>query len=611
MYNNILFFLPVIIVYAFDSPPSPPTNGILHTLFLFFVILATFFLLVFRLFERVSKQLKNNSESLTHFSDIHSKTINHAIIFAILVYIALIYLCHTKWYFYKIPFVKTWDLLANSLGLLPFFILLIIIWYISHKSYKAFYYHRSSKVEYITSNLRFNFPIVIPWLLLCLIFDILKLSPFNTFKLEFDSLNIVFLSIFLFTLAIFFPYLTIRLWKCKPLPHGELRDKIQKLSENLNFKYNNILIWPLFEGKLLTAGVMGIIKKFRYILIAPSLLENLNDKEIEAVILHEIGHVKNMHLIFYLFFILGYLIFSDFFILLFKFLMSSFDSFLYIFIYLNNKIIVSSLVITSLFLIFFFLYFRYAFGIFSRNFERQADIYALKYGFSPDPLVSSFDKLSILSGREREHFSWHHYGIGQRISFILACANNPSLIKRHDRKVGLLKGVFFSLLILGTLFKVYTNYSNMEESMYLKFNKKILLKEVEKEPKNADLHFILGNIYYEQKNFSLAIKSFLTTVELFPENSEALNNIAWILATKKEFYNPYLALKYAQAAYKINKSPHILDTLAESLFINNKIDEAISCIKKAIKKHPPNLSYYQKQLNKFKSAKKAKKKATI
>ncbi|MDY6864295.1 MAG: hypothetical protein SV062_15075, partial [Thermodesulfobacteriota bacterium] len=219
---------------------------------------------------------------------------------------------------------------------------------------------------------------------------------------------------------------------------------------------------------------------------------------------------------------------------------------------------------------------------------------------------SSLDKLSILSGREKEASNWHHYGTGQRISFLLSCTNNPSLIRRHDRKVQLLKGAFLSLLIIGTLFKIYTNYSHIEKSIFLEINKKICLKKIEKEPKNADLHFILGNIYYEQKKFGLAYSEFLATLKLFPANYEALNSIAWILATKEDFYNPSLALKYAQAAYSLNQSPHILDTLAESLFINNKIDEAVIYIKKAIKKHPPDTSYYIKQLNKFKSAKKIK-----
>ena len=58
---------------------------------------------------------------------------------------------------------------------------------------------------------------------------------------------------------------------------------------------------------MLTAGVMGLVKKFRYILVTDALLNNLSSDEIDSVIAHEIGHVKKYHLQFYLIFFLGFL----------------------------------------------------------------------------------------------------------------------------------------------------------------------------------------------------------------------------------------------------------------------------------------------------------------
>ena len=43
---------------------------------------------------------------------------------------------------------------------------------------------------------------------------------------------------------------------------------------------------------MITAAVMGLIKKFRYILVTQGLLQMLEPEEIDAVIAHEIGHVK-------------------------------------------------------------------------------------------------------------------------------------------------------------------------------------------------------------------------------------------------------------------------------------------------------------------------------
>ena len=61
---------------------------------------------------------------------------------------------------------------------------------------------------------------------------------------------------------------------------------------------------------MITAGVMGLIKQFRYILVTRSLLQRLTPYEIEAVIAHEIGHVKKKHLLFYLIFFAGYMLIS-------------------------------------------------------------------------------------------------------------------------------------------------------------------------------------------------------------------------------------------------------------------------------------------------------------
>ncbi len=67
-----------------------------------------------------------------------------------------------------------------------------------------------------------------------------------------------------------------------------------------------MLLWPVFEGQMLTAGVMGLIKRFRYLLITPSLLQLLTPEELKGVVAHEIGHIRKNHMFFYLLFFGGY-----------------------------------------------------------------------------------------------------------------------------------------------------------------------------------------------------------------------------------------------------------------------------------------------------------------
>ncbi|MCJ7833589.1 MAG: M48 family metalloprotease [Deltaproteobacteria bacterium] len=64
---------------------------------------------------------------------------------------------------------------------------------------------------------------------------------------------------------------------------------------------------------MLTAGVMGLVKRFRYLLITPALLDLLEPEELMGVVAHEIGHIRKRHLLFYLGFFAGYVLLAVFF----------------------------------------------------------------------------------------------------------------------------------------------------------------------------------------------------------------------------------------------------------------------------------------------------------
>jgi len=175
------------------------------------------------------------------------------------------------------------------------------------------------------------------------------------------------------------------------------------MCEKAKLKYNNILKWPIFEGRLLTAGVMGLIKRFRYILVTESLLQILNDDEIDAVMAHEIGHIKRKHLLFYLIFFLGFIILSY----------AVFDLILYSILYANlsfpfvrymqfEQVTLTSMALAVSMAVTLIIYFRYVFGYFMRNCERQADLYAFDLLGSSMWLVSSLEKIAVYSGQSHD-----------------------------------------------------------------------------------------------------------------------------------------------------------------------------------------------------------------
>ena len=86
-----------------------------------------------------------------------------------------------------------------------------------------------------------------------------------------------------------------------------------------------------------------------------------------------------------------------------------------------------------------------------------------------------------------------------------------------------------------------------------------------------------------------------------PENAEVLNNLAWLYATAQDasYRNPHEALKLSRKAAEIDPKPHILDTLAESYFINGDYRAALIAIDTAISQNPPDTAYFEKQRAKF------------
>ena len=85
------------------------------------------------------------------------------------------------------------------------------------------------------------------------------------------------------------------------------------------------------------------------------------------------------------------------------------------------------------------------------------------------------------------------------------------------------------------------------------------------------------------------------------DTPQVLNNLAWLYATCEDlrFQHPKRALQLAEKAARLEPSPHILDTLAESYFVNGFTAEAVAAGKKALALARTNRAYFENQLKKF------------
>jgi len=605
MFANFIYFIIVLLIYITYQPPEKTNFGPFETLFLFLCLIFIFVSFTRLQFHKLEKQIsKNNFSFLVYKFD---AIMTRQSIAAILLFGINIYGLNLPSFFINLPVFSTIPTFLALIFLGIFIFYLSIIWVFAHKPYRLLYKTDDSRQSYVWSNITFSIPVLLPWLFLSGILDFINSLPFELPKqlLATTEGQVIYFLIFLFAIAIIGPAIIQKFWRCKPLEKGDDRSRIEFLCKKADLKYANILYWPAFGSRMITAGVMGLIKKFRYILVTGPLLSFLEPDEIDAVIAHEIGHIKRKHLIFYLVFFTGYMLLSY----------ATYDLIIYLIIFSEPvlKLITGmglsrTTTISTMFSIaeicIFLIYFRYVFGYFMRNFERQADCYVYTLFDTAKPLISTFEKITATSGQSPDRPNWHHFSIRERIDYLNKCEADKNYISRHDRKIQKSIAVYFAAIVLVGIIGYSLNFGTAGKELNNHFIEKIIFRELEKSPNDPNLYQTLGDIYYNANNYNGVKQAYEKALTLNPNNPHVLNNLAWLYATCDDlnFRNSIRALKLSKKAVTLLKEPHILDTLAESYFVNGKYEKAIAAELRALELVKSNRSYYKKQLEKFKEA---------
>jgi Zn-dependent protease with chaperone function len=605
MFANFIYFIVVLLIYLTYQPSEETNFSGVESLSLFFGLVVVFFIITRLQFQRVERRIEKAS-----FSRIDSQfngTVVRQSIIAILLFAVDIYGLNLPAFLNRIGLFSAVPTLQALVFLGLFVVYLSVVWFCAYGAYQKLYRADISRRIYITSNISFSVPVLLPWLLLSGFIDIINALPFEWPKriLATTEGEIIYFLFFLVAVAVIGPAFIQKFWRCRPLEEGYLRSRIENLCQRAGLEYTDILYWPIFGGKMITAGVMGLIKKFRYILVTRSLLEMLHPEEIEAVIAHEIGHVKRKHLLFYLIFFVGYMLLSY---VLFDFIIFSLMYTKPVIWFINRTGFSQTTVVSALFniviIIIFLVYFRFIFGFFMRNFERQADTYVYSLFDSGKPLISTLEKIAVTSGQPPDRPNWHHYSIKERIDYLQKCETNSRWITRQDRKIKKSMAVFLAGLFSVGAIGYYVNVGAFREKLNTDFIKNVLVKELQKSPNNPSLYSLLGDLDFSDKNYEGTKDAYEKSLALNPENPEVLNNLAWLYATCEDprFRNPKRALELAKMAEELQPSPQVWDTLAESYYVNGMYKQAVLAGKYALAMAKKNHSYYREQLEKFKKA---------
>ncbi len=176
--------------------------------------------------------------------------------------------------------------------------------------------------------------------------------------------------------------------KQTPLEEGELKSKIEHYAHSVGFQLKNIFVIDGSKRSTKANAYFSGFGKEKRVTLYDTLLKDLDDDEIVAVLAHEVGHYKRNHILFNLFvsilitglmlYVLSLFINNPAVSLAIGVSIPSFHAALIGFGILYSPISE----ITGI-----------AMNYVSRKFEYQADDYA-KNTFAPSPLITSLKKLS-------------------------------------------------------------------------------------------------------------------------------------------------------------------------------------------------------------------------
>lgn len=318
---------------------------------------------------------------------------------------------------------KAWNLPTHPeafavqvIGLLPYVILFFAAWIPMFPLHRTVTPGTWTRTGFVLHKARYNLYILLAWI------------PF-AFLADWLGEFIVVLPLIFLVAAWAFPVLLARAWGCRPLPEGDTLDRVRRMEEKAGVRFSRVYLWEPGGGNTQNAAAVGVLPPFRYLFLTPAIIRGMDGPELDAVILHELGHIRKKHLVFYLVTSLAGINAA----VLAGFLLPVTSA--------ERFIVTAALVL---------FYFRFVFGWLSRGMERQADLFALEKTGSARGLANALEKLGISAGNIRLASSWHHLGIAERVDFLRRAERNPDLAAAHNAGISHLmwSGYMLSFLMI-------------------------------------------------------------------------------------------------------------------------------------------------------------------
>jgi STE24 endopeptidase len=269
----------------------------------------------------------------------------------------------------------------------------------------------------------------------------------------------------------------------EPMPPSPLRDRLEEICRRNRIGIRDVLLWHT-RHQMGNAAVIGLVPQVRYILMSDLLVETLSDEQIEAVFAHEMGHVRHRHLFWLVAVIYGMLIAIDG---PGQWLGNQLAIALHhIWIPETGQTVVLTLLALGAF--------TGVFGIVSRRFERQADVFAARTiqanaprlamaaefsmtdpmnyaALAPEPqanpeitsvgrygahtVAGALHRVAAINNIPITARSWSHGSISERMRFLMDMGTDATATARLDRSMRRLYWVLFLGLIILSIWLIY------------------------------------------------------------------------------------------------------------------------------------------------------------
>lgn len=245
------------------------------------------------------------------------------------------------------------------------------------------------------------------------------------------------------------PSVLKRVWRCRPMPPGPLRDRLEAYAARVGFRSRGLLVWPT-GGSQMNAAVVGILPRFRYVFFTDALLAELSPDEVEAVFAHEAGHGRRGHLLLFL----GYTAVLS----LAAFLPGAVLGPLEAVVEPLPAVLRAGLVLI--------LWLGFVFGWVSRRFEQEADVHGIETlsalrgadGLPPPPEAHPFalalERIASHSEGIREVTGWRHFSIAERVDFVRRYLTDERVRRTYRRNILLLRGTLVAAVLLTAGFAI-------------------------------------------------------------------------------------------------------------------------------------------------------------